>query len=136
MKGITAKGLCLLLLLFPLISFAGWGREVKDPYFSIKMMSFIIILWLFSAIFVGLILSILIRLVLFLLNSFNVLQSSYISDFKENKKVRFLTILGIVIVSAICIWITSKFFISAFIVGMIWGFITGISFRFFLLRFT
>lgn len=130
MKEITTKRLCLVLLLFPLISFAGWGREWGNSGSGYTILFMIIFTFVLSAIFVGLILAILTRIILFLLNSF-----TYISNFKENGRVRLLTILGITIVSTICVWFTGKFSILAFIVGMILGFITGISFRFFLLKF-
>lgn len=135
MKAITTKGLRLFFLLFPTISFAGWGREWGNSGSGYVLLFMVILTVIFSAIFVGLILAVLIRLILFLLNSFNIIQSSYISDFKESKRVLDLTILVITIVTVICLVVINKSFFGSFITGIISGLIIGISFRFFLLKF-
>jgi 4-amino-4-deoxy-L-arabinose transferase-like glycosyltransferase len=135
MKGITTKGLWLFILLFPTISFAGWGREWGNSGSGYILLLMLIFTVIFSAIFVGLILAVLTRLVLFMLNSFNILQSSYISDFKENKRVRVLTILVITIVTVTCLVVINKSFLGPFIMGIILGLIAGTSFRYFLLKF-
>jgi hypothetical protein len=128
--------LCLALFFTPLASFAGWAREAKDPYLGIKMFVFLFTLSITSALFVGLISAFLTRIILFVLNSLHIIRSNFIFNFKNNKKTRHLSMIAITLISVFCFCVTNKFHISAIIAGIVWGCITSISFRFFLLKFT